>query len=64
MVSELAGVINPSCFRSHQTFFPIPIVKLLGIMFRNGCCPTTIHTITVGDADGLCWGLYIVLKLR
>ena len=39
---------------SHQTFHPIIAVKLLWIMFRNTCWPTTFHTITVRDADGGC----------
>ena len=39
---------------SHQTFRPVSAVKLLGIMFRNRCWPTTFHTITTGDADGWC----------
>jgi hypothetical protein len=38
--------------RSHQTFHPVPAVKLLGITFRTRCWPTTFHTITAGDADG------------
>jgi hypothetical protein len=48
MVSELVGVISPlTCFmlRSHQTFRPVLIVKLLGIMFMIRCLPTTFHTI-------------------
>ena len=39
---------------SHRTFRPIPTVKLLGIMFKNRCWPTTFHTITAGDVDGWC----------
>ena len=38
----------------NQNFGPVPAVKLLGIMLRNRCWPTTFHTITVGDADGWC----------
>ena len=40
--------------RPHQTFRQVPIVKLLGIMFRNRCWPITFQTITAGDADGWC----------
>jgi hypothetical protein len=40
--------------RSHQTFYPVTTVKLLGIMFRSRRWPTTFHTITAGDADGWC----------
>jgi hypothetical protein len=40
--------------RSHQTSHPVLTMKLLGIMFRNRCWPTTFHTITAGDADGWC----------
>ena len=34
----------------HPTLCPVLAVKLLGIMFRNRCWPTTSHTITTGDA--------------
>ena len=37
--------------RSHQTLCRVPTVKLLEIMFRNRCWPTTFHTIAVGDSD-------------
>jgi hypothetical protein len=40
--------------QSHQTFHPVPTVKLLGIMFRNNCWPTTFDTITTRDADKWC----------
>ena len=41
--------------RSHQTFRPVPTVKLLGIMLRNRCwSTTTFHTITTVDADRWC----------
>ena len=30
------------------------VVKLLGIVLRNRCWPTTFHIITVGDVDGWC----------
>ena len=40
--------------QSHQKFHPIPVLKLLGIMLRNRCRPTTFHTITAGNADGWC----------
>ena len=33
---------------------PVPAVKLLGIMLRNRCWPTNVHTIITGDADGWC----------
>ena len=38
--------------QSHQTFHLVPAVKLLGIMLRNRCRPTTFHTIATEDADG------------
>ena len=40
--------------RSHQTFRLVLAVKLMGIMLRNRCWPTTLHTITAEDADGWC----------
>ena len=40
--------------RSHQNFRPIPAVKLLGILLRSRCWPTTFHTNTAGDTDGGC----------
>ena len=40
--------------RSHQTFRSVLAVKVLGIMLRNRCWPTTFLTITAGDADGWC----------
>ena len=40
--------------RSHQTFRPIPTMKIVGVMLRNRCKPTTFHTITAGGADGWC----------
>jgi hypothetical protein len=48
--------------RSHQTFCPVPIVKLLGITLRNKCWPINFHTNTVGDADGWCrnWPVWLV----
>ena len=58
---QLHGWLSPlgrvgSCLmpQSHQTFHPVSIVKLLGIMFRKGCWFTAFHTITTGDADGWC----------
>ena len=45
---------QPLMPRSHQTFRPVLVVKLLGIMFRNGYWPTTFPTITAGDVDGEC----------
>jgi hypothetical protein len=39
----------PEVSRSHQTFRPVQAVKLLGIMLRNRCWPTTFHTITARD---------------
>jgi hypothetical protein len=38
--------------RSRQTSHPVPTMKLLGIMFRIRCWPTTFHIITAGDDDG------------
>ena len=35
-----------------KIFRPVPTVKLLQIMIKNSCRPTTIRTVTVGDADG------------
>ena len=40
--------------RSHQTFRPVLAVKLLGIMLRNRCWPTTFHIITAENVDGWC----------
>ena len=40
--------------RSHQTFHPVLAVKLLGIMLRSRCWPTSFHTLTAGDANGWC----------
>jgi hypothetical protein len=40
--------------RSHQTFRPVPVAKMLGIMFRNRCWPITCHTNRAGDANGWC----------
>jgi hypothetical protein len=45
---------QPIMPQSHQTFHPVPTMKLLGIMFKNRCWPTTFHTITAGDANGWC----------
>ena len=39
---------------SHQTFRPVPAVKILEIMLRNRCWPTTFCTITTEDVDGWC----------
>ena len=39
---------------SHQNFHLVPTMKLLGTMFENRCWPTTFHTVTFGDANGLC----------
>jgi hypothetical protein len=39
--------------QSHQNFHPIPTVKLLGIILRNKCWPTTFHTITEMPTDGI-----------
>ena len=39
---------------SRQTFRLVRAMKLLGIMLRNRCWPTTFHTITAGDGDGWC----------
>ena len=40
--------------RSHQTFRPVSVMDLSGIMFGIRCWPTTFHTITTGDDDGWC----------
>ena len=40
--------------RSHQTFCLVRAVRLLGIMFRNRCWPTTFRIITAEDVDGWC----------
>jgi hypothetical protein len=48
MMPEATDVIRPSCPRSHQTFHPVPTVKLLGIMLRNRCWPTIFHTMAAG----------------
>ena len=45
---------QPSMPWSHQTFRLVPTVKLIGIMSKNGCWPTTFCTITTGDANGRC----------
>jgi hypothetical protein len=42
---------EPLMPRSHQISYPVLAVKLLGIMLRNRCWPTTFHTITTEDAD-------------
>ena len=49
--------------RSHQSFCPVLAVKLLGIMLRNRCWPTTFHIITVEDADGMVLELTGVISL-
>ena len=54
MVTELAGVYQPHMLQSHQTFGPVPIVKMLEIMCRSRGWPTTFHTITTTDADRWC----------
>ena len=40
--------------RSHRTFHPVPAVKLLRILLRSRCWPTTFHTVAAKDADGWC----------
>ena len=54
----LVLILSPSVFkneyirlmpRSHRTFRPVPTMKLLEIMLRSKCQPTTFHTITTGD---------------
>ena len=40
--------------QSHQTFRPVPAMKLLEIMFTNRCRSTTFHIITAGNVDGWC----------
>ena len=37
--------------QSHQIFHMVLVMKLLGIVLRNRCWPTTFHTITAEDAD-------------
>ena len=51
---------------SHQNFHPVPVVKLLRIMLRNKCWPTTFHSITAGDADGWCqnWRVWSTHETR
>ena len=48
----------------HQIFRPVATVKLLEIMFRNNCWPTTFHTITAGDAYEWCmeWVVWSTLR--
>jgi hypothetical protein len=41
--------------QSQQTLHLVPATKLLEIILRNKCWPTTFHTITVRDANGWCW---------
>ena len=38
----------------HQTFRPVPTLKLLGTMLKSRCWPTHLHTITSGDVNGWC----------
>jgi hypothetical protein len=38
--------------QSHQTFRPVRVMKLLGIMLRNRCWSTIFHIITTRDIDG------------
>jgi hypothetical protein len=40
--------------QSHQTFRLVPVVELLGIMFRNRCWHTGFHIIAARDANGWC----------
>ena len=49
-------------FALHSCFRPVPTVKLLGLMLRNRCWPTTFHTITTRDVDGWCYSR-ILLKV-
>jgi len=39
---------------SHQIFCSVPIIKLLRIMLKNRCWPTTFHHVTTEDVDGWC----------
>ena len=41
--------------RSHQMFYPVAPMILLGIMLRNRCKSTTFHTIITEDADKQCF---------
>jgi hypothetical protein len=44
-----------SCSRSRQSFRPLSVLKLLGmITVRNRCMPTTFPIITAEDVDGWC----------
>ena len=41
--------------QSHHNFRLILAMKLLRIMLKNRCCPTTFHTTTTSkNADGWC----------
>ena len=48
---------------SHQTFHPVPTMKLLGTMFRIRYWPTIFHNITVRFVDTWChkWMVWLVL---
>ena len=50
---------------SHQPFCPVPTLKLLEILLRNKCWPTTFHTITAGDANAWChnWPIWLAQPL-
>ena len=45
---------------THRNFCLVSVVKLLGIMLRDRCRPTTFHIIRVGGFDGWClnWPVY------
>ena len=54
-IHKLVQTIPPSLMlQSHQTFHPVLAMKLLRIMLRNKCWPTTFYTILAGDADRWC----------
>ena len=46
--------LSRSCLNHTKPFRPCPTVKLLRIMLRNRCRPTTFHIITARDDDGWC----------
>jgi hypothetical protein len=56
LVFVLRSIPNhiPLMPRSHQTLHLVATVKLLGIMCQFRCWPTTLYTITTGDANGWC----------
>ena len=62
MIDEVHGVMP----QSHQTFRPVPAVKLLEIMLRNRCWPTTSQSVIAGDdANRWCqkWSMWTASHL-